>query len=89
MTPPVTPDPRLNRVSLPRAASFIGCPVGGYEGQATTCTNLQMHFMHHHVQDMIVIMYEGNFPQTYFPADDMFVSLAKLKCRYTFSDLCT
>ena len=48
-----------------------------------------MHFMHHHVQDMIVILYEGNFPQTYFPAYDMFVSLAKLKCRYTFSDLCT
>ena len=74
VTPPDTPEPRIYRVSFPRAYGSIGCPVGGCERQETMCTNLWIHFMHRHVCDMIVIMEEGNRPHPRCPDCDMFVS---------------
>ena len=54
--PPPPPYPRLYRVSFPRAARLVKCPVEGCEGRAPTFANLRIHFVHRHVRDMIVIM---------------------------------
>ena len=59
VTPQAMPDPRLYRVYSPRATRSIGCPVEGCKGLETTCINLQIHFVHCHMRDMVVIMEEG------------------------------
>ena len=61
-TRPVTPDPRIYRFYFPRDSGSIRRSVGGCEGRATTHTNLQIHFVNHHMQGMLVILEEGNFP---------------------------
>ena len=61
-TPIATPEPRIYRVSFPIASRSIGCPVGECEGQATTHTNLCIHFVQRHVRKMIGILEEGNQP---------------------------
>ena len=40
----------------------VECPVEGYRGWVLTNNNLQIHFVHHHVQETIVIMDEGKRP---------------------------
>ena len=86
--PMTTPDPRLYRVSLPRAARSIGCPVGSCEGRATTRTNLQIHFVYRHVRDTVVIMEEVNHPYPCCPACEIFVSWATLNRRHPATALC-
>ena len=51
---------RLHMVSLTRATGYIGFLVERCKGRMTMHTNLQIHFVHHHMWDMIVIMEEGN-----------------------------
>ena len=46
--------------SLPRSAGYVGFPVEGFKERMTTHTNLRIYFVHHHVQDTIVIMEEEN-----------------------------
>ena len=48
-TPP-SPDPSIYRVYFPRASGSVGCLVEGYRGRATTCTNLRIHFVKHHMR---------------------------------------
>ena len=55
------PEPRIYMVSFPRAASYIGFPVEACKGWMKMHTKLQIHFVHHHMWDAIVIMEEGNF----------------------------
>ena len=78
MTPAATLEPRIYRLSLPRAAGSIGFPVGDCEGQATMRTNLWIHFVHFHVQDTVVIMKEGNRPHPHCQTCEMFVPWAVL-----------
>ena len=73
MTPLDTQDPRLYRVSFPREAGSIVCPVGVYKGWLMTRTNLWIHFFHCHMQDTLVILEEENRPHPRRPACDMFV----------------
>ena len=42
-------------------------------GQELTRTNLQIHFVQHHMQDTIVILKEVNCPHPHLPICDMFV----------------
>ena len=55
-----TPPPRLYRVSFPRASGLVGCLVEGCRGQASTRTNLRIHFVHFHMRYTIMILEEGN-----------------------------
>ena len=59
---PTNPSPRMYRVSFLWAFESVGCPVEGCGGRKLTRTNLRIHFLNRHMQDMIVIMEEGNRP---------------------------
>ena len=54
--PFATPYPMLYMASFPRETRSIGCPVGDFEGRATMRTNFWIHFIHHHVQDAMVVL---------------------------------
>ena len=56
----------------------VGCSVEGCRGKAKRRTNLRIHFMHHHVQDTIVILEEVNYPHPHCLACDMFVTRVSL-----------
>ena len=58
-TTPNTPYLRLYRVYFHRVSWLVGFPVEGGRGRAMTRTNLLVHPMNRHVQDMIVIMENG------------------------------
>ena len=73
---PHPPCPRLYRVSLTRAAGYVGCPVDGCERRARTHTNLQINFVHRHVQETIVILEEGNRPLPRLSSSNMFLPWA-------------
>ena len=45
-------------------------------------TNLQIHFVHRHMQNTVVITEEGNRPQPRFLDCDIFVPWAELNCCY-------
>ena len=64
---PLPADPLINRASLPNMVGSVGCPVKGCRGRVTGRTNLRIHFVYRHMQDMIVIMEEGNFPHPHCP----------------------
>ena len=51
----------------------MGCPVEGCRGRDTNHTNPWIHFVHHYVRDMIVILEEGNRTHPCFPDCDVFV----------------
>ena len=54
-TPPPY-DPRLYRISLRKSAWLVGCPVKDCRGRANNIINLQIHFVHCHMQETIVIL---------------------------------
>ena len=87
MAPLTKPGPRLYRVSLPRSTRSIGCPVGECEERATTCTNICIHFIHHHMRDTVMIMEEGNRPHPRCPYCDMSVPWAAINRRQPATSL--
>ena len=58
------PHPLLNtqtyRVSFPKVDGMLAVPVDGCQVQATIRENLQIHFMHLHVEDSTMILEEVN-----------------------------
>ena len=54
--------PRTYHTSFPWAAHGITCPVGGCPGRDTSRGALQVHFVRLHMQDMLVVLEEGNHP---------------------------
>ena len=54
-TPPPL-EPRIYRVSFPRAARYVMCPVEVYKGGGMTRTNPQIYLVHSHMQDMVMIL---------------------------------
>ena len=84
--PPLPPPPRVEaqtyRVSLPKRLLRLRCLVEGCLGWDSNRTNLQVHFAHCHVQDTILILYEGNRPYPLCPKCNMFVSHKALNGRH-------
>jgi hypothetical protein len=66
-------DPAEYRVSFPKTATSIDCPVEGCPGKATSRTKLRSHFMYRHARDIIVILDEGSHPHPRCHSCDMFV----------------
>ena len=62
--------------------------MGGFKGRATTCTNLQIHLVHRHVRDTVVILEGGNHPHPRCPVCDMFITWAALNCHHPVMSLC-
>ena len=54
--------PAQYRVSFPDILSLLRCPVEGYQGTASSRTNLRAHFSHQHPWGSIVILEEVNQP---------------------------
>ena len=71
ITPPLV-DPHINRVSLPNMAGLLGGPFKGCMGREMIRINLWIHFVHLHVQEMIIIMEEGNSTCPYCPVCELF-----------------
>ena len=63
----------------------LACPVGGYPGRLTSRIALQIHFMHRHVQDTVVILEEGSHPLPRYPKCDIFVTWSFLNGRHQAS----
>ena len=76
-TPHLT-DPRLYRVSFPRAARSVGFPVEGYNGRETMNKNLCVHFVHCHVWYTIVIMEKYKLPHPRLTSCNMVVLWADI-----------
>ena len=73
LPPPPLGEAQTYQVSFPEEFTHLQHPMVGYQGGGTNRTNLQVHFMHCHVRDTIVILEEGNRPYPCFPTCDMFV----------------
>ena len=52
----------MYRMSFPEKGGPRQCPVEGCSGALETRTAMQVHFVHRHVQDTVVMLEEGNFP---------------------------
>ena len=70
-TPPL--HSRLYRVLYPKAEGLVEFPAEGFRGRANFFTNLWIHFVHRHVQYMVVILEEGKLLHPCFPYFDIFV----------------
>ena len=61
-TPAVGSGPWSYRMSFPAKGGPQKCPVSGCPGRVVTRTSMQVHFVHRHVLDTVVIPEEGNSP---------------------------
>ena len=64
------------------------CPVEGCPGQAATRTAMQVHFMHRHFLDIVVILEEGNPPHSGCPRCDMMFPWRTLNGRHSVTAHC-
>ena len=58
--PPSPREAQTYQVSFPKRMLRIWCPVEGFLWGSSNRTNLQVHFLHCHARDTIVILEEGN-----------------------------
>ena len=75
--PPPLPrggEARAYWVYFPKTLSRLRCPADRYLGGEQNRTNLQVQFVHCHIQDTIAILEEGNKSYPRCTKCDMFVS---------------
>ena len=82
-------EPHIYREPLPNMAGSMGLPFKGCRGQATSHTNIWIQFLHHHVQDMIVILEEGKPPHPRYPECNTFVPWVAQNQRHLATFICT
>ena len=87
-TPPPPGEAQTYRVSFWKTLLQLRCPVSGCLGGASNWSNLQVHFMHRHLKDTIMILEEGDRPYPRCPKCDMFVYHRALNGRHLVTDLC-
>ena len=61
-TPSRGDGPRIFRMAFPAKGGPWSCLVEVCLGRAATRTSMQVHFLHRHVLDTVVILEEGNPP---------------------------
>ena len=72
----------------------VYCRVSGIPSQGPqrrgggSCTNLRIHFLHHHARETIAIMDEGNGPHPRCPNCNIFVPWAALNRRHPNTYIC-
>ena len=64
------------------------CPVEGCPGRAATRTAMQVHFIHRHVLDTVIILEEGNLPHPRCPQFDMLDPWRTLNRRHPATAQC-
>ena len=80
---------RTYKMSFPAKGGRRRCPVEGCPGVLTTQTAMQVHFVHRHVHNTVVMLEEGNLPLPRCPRCDLQVSrkalngshLGTIQCR--------
>ena len=60
---PLGEEPRTYRMAFPTAGGPQNYPVEGCPGRVATRMEMQVHFLHRHFQDTVVILEESNLPQ--------------------------
>ena len=79
---------RTYRMTFPAKGGPRSCPVEGCLGQAATRTAMQVHFLHRHVQDTVVILEEGKPPHPSCPQCEMLVPWHVLNGRHLATTQC-
>ena len=69
-------------MSFPAKGGPRRCPVEGCPGEMATRTAMQVHFMHRHVLDTVVMLEERTFPHPRWAKCDMQVPRRALNERY-------
>ena len=55
-------EPRTYNMDFPTAGRAMNFPIKGCRVWAATRTEMQFHFLHRHVWDTVIILYEVNLP---------------------------
>ena len=80
--------PAEYRVSFPKGAGSIECPIDGCHGRATNRANLRVHFAHRHPGATVVILEEGAFPYPKCNLCDMQIPWASLNGGHRNTAMC-
>ena len=80
--------PWTYHMSFPAKGGPRICPVEGCPGRAVTRTAMQVHFIHWHVLDTVVILEEGNLPHPRCPQFDMLDPWRTLNRRHPATSQC-
>ena len=70
------------RLSFLQGDLNITCLVGGCPGRETIRITLRVHFMHHNVQNTVVILEEGTHPLPHYTKCDIFVTCRALSRKH-------
>ena len=81
-------DPRTYNIDFPTAGGPKNCPVKGCWGQLATRTEIWVHFLHRNVQDIVIILEEGNLPHPQCPWCDIMVPWRALNRRHIVPAQC-
>ena len=81
-TPQADGGPRTYKMSFPAKGGPRRCPVTGCPGDLATRTAMQVHFVHRHVHDTVVMLEEGNLPLPRCPRCNLQVSRKELNERH-------
>ena len=79
---------RTYRMDFPARAVPMPCPVEGCSDRASMRTAMRVQFLQRHVRDTMVILEEGNLPQTRYPLCDMLVLWKALNGTYRLTSQC-
>ena len=80
--------PTTYSIAFPTKRGTRECPVEGCLGRAGTWTAMTVHFWRIHVQDVVIILEEGNLPQPRCPRCDMQVSWRSLNRKHKSTAMC-
>ena len=82
-------EPRTYRMEFLAKGGPRSCPFEGCLGRATTRTAMQVHFLHRHVQETVVILEEGNLPHPRCPCCNKLLPWRTLNRRHLSTTQCT
>ena len=86
--PQTNGEPRLYKMSFSAKDGKRRCPVEGCPGVSATRAAMQVHFVHPHVHDTVVILEEGNLPLPRCPRCNLQVSRKALNGRLLETSQC-
>ena len=87
-TPSAGAGPRTFRMTFLAKGGPQSCPVEGYPSRVATRTAMRVHFLHQHVLNTVVILWEGNLPHPQCAQCDMLVLQRALNGRLPATSQC-
>ena len=60
----------------------------GCTGSSTIRTNLQLHYMHRHMEDIVVVINEGTVTHSRYEQCDMFIPQGKMEGGHLGPKIC-